>query len=87
VDENYYLGAGSVRYVQLNGNGNERSEPITSARIRGPSRLCKRISCYAELVVVLVNRVIPTVRNALQSANNSLIERGKNGITEKPQNM
>lgn len=84
---NFSQGADSVRYVQLNENDNERSKPITSTRNRNPSQMCKRISCYAELVVRLINQVILTAQNADESANDRLIERGKDDITKKLRNM
>ena len=77
------MGAGSARYVQPNENSRERNELTTNARILNLSRLCKRISCYAELAMVLVNRDIPIAQNAAESANDRPIESGSDGITEK----
>jgi hypothetical protein len=82
-----YPGVSSVRYVQQKGNAREKGKLITSARNRSLSRLWKRISCDAELVVGFVNRDIPIAQNAGKTEINRPIESGKDGITEKPQNM
>jgi hypothetical protein len=80
VVKNDYPGAGSVRYVQQNGNDCERNEPITSGRINSNSLFKKKIHEDADNVEGNVNQGIPTARNAVNDVVKFLIDKGSRDI-------
>ena len=77
---NFYPGEGSVLYVQTNGNVSGRSEHIMSERIRNTSRLCTRISCYADSVDSSVSQATVSVRNAAKNEIKSHIVKDNRDI-------
>jgi len=83
VAENFCPGAGSVRYVQPNGNGRERSEHITNEKSPRHGLLKMRISCDADSVERSVNRGIPSAQSVQKDKANSQIVKDSDGITEK----
>jgi len=77
----FYQDASSVRSVQPNGNGSERSEPITNERVN--SVLSNMgISCDAEPVDGNENRSIPIARNVRNAVKQLLAGKPKGAIGE-----
>ena len=56
--ENFYPVAGSVRHVQPNGSGFERSKPIMIARISSNNLSNKKTFCFAGSAEVSGTRAI-----------------------------